>query len=107
MQQPRPSPPRKLTVYLDTGPREFDITNAAVNADGTIVLSLIRKVGEKPDLGPNARHGDKIEEYESSLVAIIGPDGHLRAEGAPLPPAELARELPILVGGRNNNVRNP
>jgi hypothetical protein len=101
VQQPRPSPPRTLTVYLDSGPRDFEITNAAVNADGTLVLSLIRKVGEKPDLGPNARHGDKIEEYESTLVAIIGPDGRLRAEGHPHPvDAALDRE-PIIVGGRN------
>ncbi len=72
-------PPKPL-VDGEAGHRDFEVTKIDVWNDGSIVLSRTIKIGEKPDLRPEARLGDKVEEWLTIIAAVIDHDGHLRAE---------------------------
>lgn len=69
-----------IRVHLDTGPRDYDATKLEIGPDGSITLMKFEKVGEKPDLRPGAKIGDKVEEWRTTLLAVVGPDARLRAE---------------------------
>lgn len=66
--------------------RDFRVTKVDVWQDGTLVLHTLTKLGEVPDLRPEARHGDKIESWMETIAAVVDPEGHIRGESVILGP---------------------
>jgi hypothetical protein len=79
----------RFRVYLASGSRDYDASKIDLGADGSLVLTKLTKVGSRPDL----QRGGMQEEWESRILAIIGPDGRVRAE-------TIDEAGPLVEGGR-------
>lgn len=69
-----------IRVHLDTGPVDYDATKLDIGPDGSMSITKLEMVDEKPDLRPGAKIGDKVQGWKQTLLAVVGPDGKLRAE---------------------------
>jgi hypothetical protein len=66
--------------------RDFRITKCELWQDGSMVLHALTKLGEVPDVRPEARLGDKIESWMETIAAVVDPEGHIRGESIVLGP---------------------
>ena len=89
----------KLRVFLSDGPRDFDASKVDIAPDGSMSITKIEML-EGPKIATPG--GDNGARMRVTLLAIVGPDGKLRAETVEL---EEPEELPAgvaqaaLVGG--------
>jgi len=63
--------------HTDGSYRDFEPSKVEVGPDGSLSLTLIEQTGERR---LDAKGGQMMDEYRVTLLAIIGPDGRLRAE---------------------------
>lgn len=75
--------------------RDFDATKVDVAPDGTMTLSKIESTGEEVDF----QSGRKVQGFRATLLAVIAPNGRIRAETVDVEPAQEGRRLVTLADG--------